>query len=137
MKVYLSGSVREEKYRDYVIEKYSDVLRIFDPMRSIDEKLIDKAVNKERLNDHEISRIVLFDKAAIKKCDILVAYMEIYSAGTIMEILYTYEHDIPVIIIDPLKNMREDIWIRYHSLKFLDSIDECFDYILTIKDMSI
>jgi len=141
MKVYLAGNVKNKSYREYTLKNYSNKLNLFDPLREIDEKAIpinfdweDYHNNKIELPDHCVHKLVSSDKIAITKCDILVAYIENYSAGTIMEIKHAYDHRVPVFIIDPTKRFRKDIWLRFHTIKFMDSIDECFKYILKLKE---
>lgn len=134
-RVYLAGCVIEDDYRDYVADEYGELLDIFDPMKEIDNKITNithvKYMEKtEKLDDDVISKIVEEDKLALLKSDVFVAYMERYSAGTIMEILSAWDNDIPVLIIDSKKTFRNDVWISYHTTKFFDDVDECFDFIL-------
>ena len=140
MKVYLSGNVKEEVYRNYVLEKYSDRLLFCEPIRDIGLRFYSDFNWKSYWN-HEIDipiniarNIIEKEKKEILKCNILTAYMEIYSAGTIMEIQHAYNHHIPTYIIDPTKEFRKDLWLKYHTLKFHDTIDDCFNYLCSINE---
>ena len=144
MRVYLAGSVKEKSYREYALKNYSNKLNLFEPLREIDEKVIpinfdweDYRNDKINLSDYYVHKIVSSDKVAITKSDILVAYIENYSAGTIMEVKHAHDHRVPVFIIDPTKSFRKDIWLRFHTIKFMDSIDECFKYILKLKENDV
>jgi hypothetical protein len=137
MKIYLSGSVKEEVYRGYVLYKYSGDFDIFDPLTEVEKRLgLDVKGYREgrvEFDNNVVSDIVEGDIKLIDKCDILVAKMNIYSAGTIMEIRIAYDLDMPVYIIDVSGKMRKDIWLRYHTNVFFDNIDTCFDFLKSLK----
>ena len=61
-------------------------------------------------------------------CDVLVAYVSRASFGTVQEILYCYERDIPVFVIS--KKHQDNPWLKHHTTKFFDYIDDCFEYLL-------
>ena len=138
LKIYLSGYAHETEYRKYVIDNYGDRLNLFDPMKEVQAKIVDfdwesYLEGKLDMEDSILSKLVETEKAIIKyNCDIVVAYMMRYSAGTIMEIMHAYDHDIPVYIIDPSKKFRRDFWLKYHTNIFFDNIDSCFKHILSI-----
>ena len=67
--------------------------------------------------------IIRCDKKDLLECANFVAFIDRYSAGTCMEILYAFEHQIPVYIIDPSFSYRKDIWIFAHTNEFFNSID--------------
>ena len=75
--------------------------------------------------------IVSYDKETLLQCSVLVAFLEKYSAGTCMEILYAAENQIPVYVIDPSLEFRKDIWIAAHTTKFFDTIDEFVGFYLS------
>lgn len=140
MRIYLSGYTKETEYRSYVLNNYNNKLNLFEPLIE-GKKILPEGFNlkdyndgKIDLSDHYVSKIVLSEKSEIIKCDILVAYILQFSAGTIMEIEHAYINNIPVFIIDPSKTFRRDIWLRFHTDKFFDDIDDCFDYILQLKE---
>lgn len=139
LKVYLSGYANEEDYRKYAIEKYGEELDLFDPIKEMEgTKFPWFDWNSFRaglisIDDSIISPLVESEKEFIKyNCDVLVAYMVRYSAGTIMEIKHAYENNIPVYIIDPTKKFSRDIWLIYHTNVFFDSIDSCFEQLLKL-----
>ena len=136
LKIYLAGNVYETEYRKYVHETYYDTLNIFDPLQKIEAGIINidfsKVFDKTLLfTNEEITKIVECDKNAIIQCDILVAYIKKPSFGTIMEILHSYNNQIPVYVINPGGIFVNDIWLKYHTMRFFETIDECFNHILS------
>jgi nucleoside 2-deoxyribosyltransferase len=129
IKVYLAGYSGENEYREYVSKRYGRHLDVFDPMKEIDYKILEK-YRKGSLPDEDVSLIVEGDKAAIESCDIVIAYIKQASFGTAMEILHAFKNKIPVYLIDPHNKWRDDVWVRYHTSKTFDDIDPCFSYIL-------
>ena len=129
IKVYLAGYSGENEYREYVNKRYSRHLNIFDPMKEVDSKVLEK-YNNGSLTEEDVSFIVEGDKAAIESCDIVIVYIKRASFGTAMEILHAFKNKIPVYLIDPDNKWREDVWVRYHTSKTFDDIDPCFSYIL-------
>ena len=137
LKIYIAGHVYELEYRKYVHENYSNTLNIFDPLQKIEAGIT--GVDLSKVNDikqlqysnEEITKIVECDKNAIIQCDILVAYIQKPSFGTIMEILHSYNNQIPVYVINPKSTFINDIWLKYHTMRFFETIDECFNHILS------
>jgi len=136
MRIYLSGSVKEIEYRKEVKEKYSTEFEIKDPLEDVEKRLIDpkeldilKKLGFSTFDKDVIDKIVEGDIELIKECECLVVLMNIYSAGTIMEIRIAYDLDIPVYIIDPAKTMRSDVWLIYHTNLFFNDIDTCFNFL--------
>ena len=134
LKVYLAGWSQETAYRDLVINKYGHQIVAFDPMREIEAHIIDanKKQKYELITDTEMTKIVERDKAAITESDIVTAYIRQWSCGTIMEILYAWHNSIPVFVIDPDNKFRVDIWLKFHTSRFFDDIEPCFDFILSL-----
>jgi len=116
IQVYLAGKKDEFGYRDYVKKNYS-FLNLFDPIEEVDSKI----------DDYE--QIVINDKIAIENSDIIVAYINELSFGTIMEIHHSWNFQKPVYVINPGGKYKDDVWLKYHTTKFFDKISECFDYI--------
>lgn len=116
LKIYLAGHVYEEEYREYCIYNYGEEYDLFDPITMVPE-------------DQSYKIIVEDDKVAIRKSDILIAYIQKATFGTGMEIPYAYELDIPVFIVNPNGEWIDDTWLKYHSLKMFRSLDDCFSYI--------
>ena len=122
--IYLAGHSKETYYRTYVKKKYSK-LNLIDPME-IQSFDLDKLLGKQNVHTFIVRR----DHKLILESDILVAYIKIGSTfGTTMEISFAKSNNIPVYIIDTGK-FREDIWLRYYTDKFFDTIDDCFENIL-------
>jgi nucleoside 2-deoxyribosyltransferase len=116
--IYLAGHVGETEYRRYVNEKYCNMFKINDPLQ-----LIEIRPNITR------DEIVREDKSLIFESYILVAYIQKPTFGTIMEVIYAFEHDIPVYVINPGYTFKNDIWLSYHTKKFFNDIDSCFSFI--------
>lgn len=117
MKLYIAGAVREQAYREYVHKVYGDHpnLELLDPIRIVTQ---------------EFPEVVEKDKQLIIDSDIVIAYVEEPSFGTVMEIIYAYEQGIPVYLINPNKKHMMNFWIRYHSTKSFENISDCFDEII-------
>lgn len=137
VKVYLAGSVYETGYRDYAYNNYSKKLDICDPLREVEAGIMGldlssiKDLKKINFTKDEICRIIELDKQAISSCDILVAYIRRCSFGTTMEILYAWQQQIPVYVINPGNTFIKDVWLSYHTTRFHETIDECFEYIIS------
>ena len=112
--VYLSGAAEETKYRASAISMYGHLFNMFDPIT-------------EHKQDSE--NLIQLDKEAIKECDIFVAYIKRYSAGTMMEISYAFSIGKPVYVI-ARGNFVKDIWINHHTTNFFPSIKTCFNYLI-------
>ena len=50
-----------------------------------------------------------------------------------MEVLYAYNNQVPVYVINPDKSLIHDVWLRVHTNKFFTSTIECFNYIKGAK----
>jgi nucleoside 2-deoxyribosyltransferase len=130
IKVYLAGRAFETSYRKYVKKTYGDKLFLIDPMIE-NGVFVDTKNMKIQHNGTTVESIVETDKHLIRNSDILVAYINQYTSGTSMEILYAYQKNIPVYLIVTLgKDFENDIWLSYHSNKIFYDIDSCFDSIL-------
>jgi len=138
MKIYLSGWVGEVAYREYVLKEYSKLFDIKDPLTEVEKRMnIDWASYRAGaidLSTDTINNIVDGDINVLKECDILVAMMSRYSAGTIMEIRIAYDLYMPVYIIDPFNYMKKDVWLMYHSNMFFDCTDDCFKFLKLYND---
>lgn len=122
--IYLAGHSKETYYRAYVKKKYAR-LNLIDPME-IHVFDLDNLVGKNNVHTFIVRR----DQKLILESDILVAYIKVGSTfGTTMEIAFAKSNNIPVYVIDTNRS-REDIWLKYHTDKFFDEIDDCFEYIL-------
>jgi nucleoside 2-deoxyribosyltransferase len=117
IRIYLAGTTTATEYRDTVhlyFDKYK-CLEIIDPMQFETQKSV--AVVKE-------------DKDAIKTCDILVAFVQKPTFGTVMEILYAYDLRIPILVICNNEICKTDPWLEAHTHLYFKDINSCFEYIL-------
>jgi len=134
LKIYLAGTSNRNalKYRSDAKNYFGKKLILFDPFVEIEENITNTSgLNKPwQLSDEEVDRIVIEDKEAIKTCDILVAYIENFTCGTVMEILHAWNNQIPIFVINPEKNRIHDVWLRYHTKQFFTNTHECFKYII-------
>jgi len=126
--VYLSGWTQETEYRKTVKENYSDKLRLIDPMTITPIGVCEKVGE-----NCDYVYIIQRDKKLILKSDILVAYINRLSFGTIMEVMYSYDHGIPVYVINPSGEFLDDPWLLFHSIKQFRRIEDCFDFITSKK----
>jgi len=118
-RIYLAGYTKETEYRRIVHENYGVYFDIVDPLI---------------LTPQTYVRVPSADKFLITTCHILVAYIRECSFGTSMEILFAYDRNKLVFIIDPTGQIRKDKWVKFHCHRFFDSIDECF---LTLKNSDL
>jgi nucleoside 2-deoxyribosyltransferase len=129
VKVYLAGSIWETDYRAYTTKTYGDKLHLLDPIK--ENGVTVDAENVTVVRDREGFEIVELDKEMIRNCDIFVAFIKEWTAGTLMEVMYAYERMCPIYIItDPTDVLHLDIWLTYHTTQNFDNIDECFNHIL-------
>jgi len=73
------------------------------------------------------------DKQTIDESKILVAYISKVTFGTTMEIFYAYSNNKIVIVIDPMKQFRDDLWLNYHSHYIVDTPGEAACFISEIQ----
>lgn len=114
--IYLAGTVPATEYRKYCFKHYGEEYDLFDPITMVPE-------------DQNYVFVVEDDKKAIRKSDILIAWLEEPTFGTAAEIPYAYDLDIPTFIVNPNGKYMDDTWLKYHSKKMFRSLDECFAYI--------
>ncbi len=124
IKVYLAGYVGESEFRKKF--KEVDIIDAIDPIEQSKELYRDIFNN---YNEESVKKIVENDKKLILESDLLIAYIRIGpTAGTSMEIMYAFEHNIPVYIIDPTGRWKTDIWYNYHATRIFKSNDECIEF---------
>lgn len=82
--------------------------------------------------DDNVTDIVENDKADILIADCVVANVNTPSAGTSMEILHAWLHDIPVV---SFTNGKVSPWIRYHSSVVVLNEQQAFEKLRTIYIM--
>ena len=115
LRIYLAGYTLEKEYRRIVHEKYSSDFDIVDPVI---------------LTPKNYAKLPSADKFLITTCQILVAYIRECTWGTAMEIIFAYDRNKLVFIIDPTEQIRKDYWVKFHCHRFFSCIDDCF---LTLK----
>jgi nucleoside 2-deoxyribosyltransferase len=128
LRIYLSGTVSADEYRNFVESEYSRNLILYNPLKNITKDIISKEIG----NNTGYIFVVKKDKKDILKSDILVAYIKdgISTFGTSMEIIFAHGNSIPVFVIDETKKSFDDYWVKFHTTKFFESIEECFEFIL-------
>lgn len=140
IKVYIAGHVNEKDYRKYVDDNFSDNLNLLDPLKEIEAGLLKIDLDKYddlkaiKFEDEDRDKIVELDKVAVESCDIVVAYINKWSCGTIMEVLHAWNHQIPVYVINPNGMFWNDVWLSYHATKFFHDIGDCFRYIINTSE---
>lgn len=117
MKVYLCGPINGRSdddctgWREYVKARLPDTL---DPMtRDYRGRELEPGIAKE---------IVLGDKADISLCDAVIAYYDKPSVGTSMEVLFAWEHGIPVHVVDKSGKPLSP-WLMFHCERVHQSLD--------------
>jgi nucleoside 2-deoxyribosyltransferase len=123
--VYLSGWSQELEYRKIAKNYCGDKLDLIDPM----------IITWPEVNEHigencNYVYVVQRDKKLILQSDILVAYIKRLSFGTIMEIMFAYDHGIPVYVVCDNDQFLDDPWLLFHSTKQFRKIEDCFDFIM-------
>jgi len=122
--IYLSGTIdgipeQETKlWRNYVKLAYPEY-RYHDPAKRIFKKFHPNA-----------AEVVEPDKKEILESDIILVYYTRSSAGTLMEIMFSYEHKKPVILVNATGKEELSPWIRYHSTQVYMTIEYAMEYIL-------
>ena len=119
VKIYLAGALlnyEEEapKWRAYVKEKLGHKVIYLDP---IEESAIGK----------NSSDIINQDKQMISMSDIVLVDWAKISAGTSMEIIYAWENDKTIYVID--SGAPISIWVEYHATEIFESVDDAIDRI--------
>jgi len=128
--IYLAGYSNDREYRKEVIDKYGQLIDFIDPM-CITWQDVNENVNPNVSDIWLIKR----DKKLIDSCDIMVAKIEYLpygeiQIGTIMEIMYAFDHGIPVFLISSEPKILNNAWLKFHYKKGFGSIDECFECVL-------
>ena len=128
--LYLAGSSKELKYREYIENKYRWDFLLLNPLNISREESLEQIGN----NEHN-TFLVRRDKKMILSSDIVIVYIgETGQAswGTAMEIEFAYSNGVPVYVIDEsIDKQSHDVWIKFHAKKIFSGIDECFDWLLS------
>ena len=112
-------SVSDSKYKFPIhVKKYFSGILI--PIDLLDYK----ARLKTRLDEIEINEQI------VDEVDLVVAYINQPTFGTIFEMSRAHQQGIPVYMIDATRMWADDPWVKHVALKIFDDIDECFQYII-------
>jgi len=121
LRIYLAGYTLEKEYRRIVHEKYDPDFTIVDPVI---------------INPKNYINVPSIDKSLILTCPIFVAYVVQCTWGTSMEIIFAYDKNRLVFIIDPTEQIRKDYWVHFHCHRFFNSIRDCFET-LKVSDLTL
>jgi len=123
LKVYLAGWTGETTYRMAVKQAYGNnrSFELRDPFDYHSKK-------------SSIKEIVEGDKSLILDSDAVVAKVDRYSAGTMMEIIFAWTNNIPVYLISGNEIIKNDTWIVYHIEGKFGTFHECFEYLQVFSD---
>lgn len=129
LKCYLAGWSKDLEYRKYTIEKYGDKFELVDPM-----VITWDDVHKNVPKNIQDTWLVKRDKKLINGCDVLIAKVEYLPfreimVGTLMEIVHSYDHGIPVFLISSEDCILNNAWLKFHSKERFKTIDECFEFL--------
>jgi nucleoside 2-deoxyribosyltransferase len=140
--VYLGGTITQYFYREYAkkyVEENNLQIILTDPFQNEffnvkieNENDVILAIDKIR-SYTEIENIVERDLLLLKRSDILIAFIEKLTAGTIMEMVYAKILGKKIYVINPKFDLWNDIWLSYHTDKFFKTIEDCFNHIKQIK----
>jgi nucleoside 2-deoxyribosyltransferase len=124
--VYLAGPIggctddQCNDWRSSVMEQMGEDYTFLNPMdRDYRDRYIDPLIAPE---------VVELDKRDIRNSDVVFANITKDSAGTSMELLYSWERDKVIVTVVPSGKVVSP-WILYHSTKIVHSIEEGIDWI--------
>ena len=133
-KGYLSGpidnctSAEIKDWRNFLKKEYPQY-HWYDPL-----DLTDNA--KESVIEKDFSKIIPKEKQMIVNSDFMIVYPWKPSSGTSMEVMFAYDHKIPVIAIKDPNQLYLSPWITYHCIHvantFKDAM-EALDQFLELK----
>jgi len=122
--IYMAGTISQHKYRREIKKQYGNIYDIIDPFDY-------NKINNININDlcmHDKIQIVNIDKSNIDKCDIIIANVsDGPTFGTVMEIMYAYENDKLIYVIDTTNKYHNDIWLSAHADYIFESIFDCWN----------
>lgn len=137
-RIYLAGCTDLDWWREYIrndiSKQYEDYFEFVDPVLNSKNLLSEKfhinqldLISKKLIPTYEMKEaIVEADKTLIDSCDILVACINKFTVGTIMEIMYTFNQNKPIYIINSGLTFVNDVWLSYHTKNFFESTRDCF-----------
>lgn len=116
MKVYLAGPIAGRTDEDCISwrAKATKLLggQTLDPMTR----------DYRGREDQNVKEIVELDKADVLASSHVLVWFDVPSVGTSMEVLYAWEHSIPVIIVCS-PEVRISPWLTYHSVAIVHSLE--------------
>jgi nucleoside 2-deoxyribosyltransferase len=121
MKIYLAGPINgctdaeANDWRSRVKELHGNVL---DPM----------ARDYRGKEAEAVGEIVEGDKADIDACDGVLVWFERPSVGTSIEVLYAWERNKPVVIVNKTGKPISP-WLAYHSFAVVENAEEALKYL--------
>lgn len=142
--VYLGGNIKDaEQFRrdcQFLLSSYGylrNKIKLLDPQKNSESILNIYDHEQELYKTDEYPTfikelIVKDDKKMIDSCDFVMCYIEKPSFGTVMEIMYAYEKNIPVLVILPTTNyehLKNDVWLSFHATHFFHHALTSLDYI--------
>ncbi len=115
-KVFLSGPIlgmeKQQEYRKTITEICEKVgIKVINPW--LREKKLYKGDEKCWWKETSASEFVKRDLNDAKRCDIMVVFMPILSAGACMELFYAKSKGKKVIVLSNIERLSP--WIIYHS----------------------
>ncbi|MGD6850596.1 MAG: nucleoside 2-deoxyribosyltransferase domain-containing protein [Candidatus Bathyarchaeia archaeon] len=124
-KVFISGPILGmEKQQDYrapitsIVEKLG--MEIIDPWKR--ERVLYNGSEECWWDKVPTFDFVQRDLDDADRCDIMVVYLPILSAGACMEMFYAKRRDKKVIVVSPIKCLSP--WVVYHSDMIIKGFDE-------------
>ncbi|HEY7417692.1 MAG TPA: hypothetical protein VH593_21095 [Ktedonobacteraceae bacterium] len=130
MRVYLGGAINGRPDSECVDwRRYA--------ASQLTAEAIDPMVRDYRGREDDcVAEIVELDKADIDSVDALLVYYDRPSVGTSMEILYAWERDKRIILVNECGGSLSP-WLKYHSHVVVDSLDKGINVLNNINDLLI
>jgi len=123
--VYIAGPIHGVEHDQLYREKLRHVLNefeyeIIDPWQR--EKVEYSSTGDEWWRNVPSTYFIKRDLEDIDRCNTLIAYLPILSAGTCMELFYAKRKGKLIIVISSMKSLSP--WIVYHTDLFFKTIEE-------------
>ncbi len=139
--VYLAGPVMYPDdgghgWRDYVKDEWADSAEWVDPLDKYDTSATEVEISDDP-DGISPGTIVEEDKAMIDGCDaVLVGWSRVPSVGTPMEVMYSFDRDIPVAVWYEPEGSRKPItgknlspWLEFHAGLISESFTDCLNWV--------
>jgi len=142
-KIYLAGCCFAYDYRAKCKALYGEFFDLIDPIGKEENLLSREGLEKEDLevyNGRMIfpygvrDHIVSMDKDMILDADYVVAFINEPTFGTIMEVSFAYENNIPVFVVNENDMYSRDVWLSVHADNVFKSLKDCFLYIKHLSE---